>query len=61
MTTKEDPPTFNRNDKVTEGFQNLIDAYGVANYQEVNPGMQSNGIDSELYIYLEQELQSFGL
>jgi hypothetical protein len=52
MTTKEDPPTFNRNDKLTEGFQNLIDAYGVANYQEVNPGMQSNGIDSELYIYI---------
>ncbi|CAB4002785.1 V-type proton ATPase 116 kDa subunit a-like isoform X1 [Paramuricea clavata] len=39
MTTKEDPPTFNRNDKFTEGFQNLIDAYGVANYQEVNPAL----------------------
>ena len=41
MTTKEDPPTFNRNNKFTEGFQNLIDAYGVASYQEVNPGMQT--------------------
>ena len=41
MKTKEDPPTFNRNNKYTEGFQNLIDAYGVASYQEVNPGMQT--------------------
>uniref|UniRef100_A0A1B6E585 V-type proton ATPase subunit a n=2 Tax=Clastoptera arizonana TaxID=38151 RepID=A0A1B6E585_9HEMI len=37
MDTFEDPPTYNRTNKFTHGFQVLIDAYGVANYREVNP------------------------
>jgi V-type H+-transporting ATPase subunit a len=37
MKTKETPPTYNRTNKITRGFQNLIDAYGVAAYREVNP------------------------
>ncbi|CAD0197148.1 unnamed protein product [Chrysodeixis includens] len=37
METLEDPPTYNRNNKFTSAFQNLIYAYGVATYREVNP------------------------
>lgn len=37
METYEAPPTYNRTNKFTFGFQALIDAYGVANYREINP------------------------
>lgn len=39
IPTTENPPTFNRTNKFTRGFQNLIDAYGVASYREANPAL----------------------
>ncbi|CCJ29709.1 unnamed protein product [Pneumocystis jirovecii] len=39
IKTSKTPPTYHRTNKFTEGFQAIIDAYGVASYREANPGL----------------------
>ncbi|CCU75425.1 putative vacuolar ATP synthase subunit [Blumeria hordei DH14] len=39
IRTNKTPPTHQMTNRFTEGFQTIINAYGTAKYQEVNPGL----------------------
>lgn len=39
LKTTKTPPTYIKTNRFTEGFQTIVNAYGVAKYREVNPGL----------------------
>ncbi|KAI1944852.1 H(+)-transporting V0 sector ATPase subunit a [Ophidiomyces ophidiicola] len=39
IRTNKTPPSYMKTNKFTQGFQTIIDAYGTAKYQELNPGL----------------------
>lgn len=41
LPTREEPPTYFETNKFTVGFQNIVDAYGIPRYREINPAVFS--------------------
>ena len=39
LVTYESPPTYFETSKVTSSFQEIVHAYGIARYREVNPAV----------------------
>ncbi|KAJ3142638.1 H(+)-transporting V0 sector ATPase subunit a [Physocladia obscura] len=39
LRTTKTPPTYHKTNKFTNMFQEIVDAYGMASYREINPGI----------------------
>lgn len=52
MQTKQTPPTYNKTNKLTSGFQSIVDAYGMGSYREINPGNSGGAIPRSLTRHL---------
>uniref|UniRef100_A0A914CMB5 V-type proton ATPase subunit a n=1 Tax=Acrobeloides nanus TaxID=290746 RepID=A0A914CMB5_9BILA len=51
MVTNETPPTYFKTNKFTQGFQNIVDSYGIAAYREINPA-------ALLLVFFEKRLEA---